>query len=119
MRSWEWALPFAGQPPFNEQGIPSGVFVVSPRALHCCRAQWFDDTRRTLRAWTEGAAASEVVALRWDRDTGVLTELRTGQNAALPAIARMLLDLPTAELLETTLLRLIDSAGPPPGARAR
>ena len=113
MRSWEWALPFAGQPPFNDPGIPAGALVVSSRALHCCRAQWFDDTRRTLREWTDGPAASHVVMLRWDPESGALTQLRSESNGSLPGIVRMLAELPTPDLLDTTMLRLIESAGPP------
>ena len=114
MRSWEWALPFAGQPPFNKPGIPAGVLVVSPRALHCCRAQWFDDTRRAMREWSNGPAASHVVMLRWDPESGSLTQLSSESNASLAGVARMLVELPTEDLLERTMLRLIESAGPPP-----
>ncbi len=50
-RSWEWAVPFSVRPPFTRVDLTGRAFIVTPWLLHCCRGQWFDDTRRILRDW--------------------------------------------------------------------
>ena len=111
VRSWEWALPFAAQPPFASEDLTRRAWIVSPWLLHCCRQQWFDDTRRTLRAW-QANGSSRVVALRWiDARTGMmkLTERSDPEAAALvPA----LLELETPEALDSALARIAARATP-------
>ena len=52
-RSWEWALPFAVRPPFQRTDLHA-AFIISPRALSCCTAPWFEkmpyDSRLVERA---------------------------------------------------------------------
>ena len=111
VRSWEWALPFAAQPPFTSEDLTRRARIVSPRLLHCCRQQWFDDTRRTLRAW-QADGTNRVVALRWtDGRTGMmkLTE-RTDPEAA--ALLPMLLELETPEALDSALAGIAARATP-------
>ena len=47
-RSWEWALPFAVRPPFSGPTW-TRVFIISPRALSCCTAPWFEETRQAMQ----------------------------------------------------------------------
>lgn len=111
-RSWEWALPFAIKPPFSED-VTSRSYVISPWLLHCCRQQWFDDTRRTLATWSTGPAPDSVIALRWDPATGALSKMSSAENEALPQIADMLSDLSQYDLLDLSIRRLLDSIGTP------
>ena len=71
-RSWEWALPFAARPPYQRTDLYDRVFIVSPRALSCCTAPWFEETRRAITAWSAGAGRDSAIALRWDPDSGAL-----------------------------------------------
>ncbi len=106
-RSWEWALPFAVRPPFQRTDLRDRVFIISPRALSCCTAPWFEETRRTIRAWSAGAARDSAVALRWDPDSGVLSRATGADTPQLPALTRSLLDM-RADDLDSNLRRMLD-----------
>ncbi len=106
-RSWEWALPFAVRPPFQRTDLRARVFIISPRALSCCTAPWFEETRRTIRAWSAGAARDSAMALRWDPDTGALSRATSGDTPQLPALTRALLDM-RADDLDSNLRRMLD-----------
>ena len=106
-RSWEWALPFAVRPPFQRTDLRDRVFIISPRALSCCTAPWFEETRRTIRAWSAGAARDSAIALRWDRDTGALSRATGADTPQLPALTRSLLDM-RADDLDINLRRMLD-----------
>jgi hypothetical protein len=114
-RSWEWALPFAARPPFQRTDLRARVFIISPRALSCCSGQWFEDTRRTIRAWSAGDSRDSAVALRWDQDTGALARATEMDNPQLPVLVRSLLDMPRPEDLDRNLRRMLDIL--PVGAR--
>jgi hypothetical protein len=112
--SWEWALPFAVQPPFTRSDLTERLFIVSPRLLHCCRGQWFRDTKRTLQAWAAGPSPELVVVMRWDEETGAVSR---AEGADLPAIllvskALPLIDDPDA--LDMNIRRVIDQLTPRP-----
>jgi hypothetical protein len=51
-RSWEWALPFAAQPPFTQTELAERVRIVSPVLLDCCQDQWMERTQRIIRTWS-------------------------------------------------------------------
>jgi hypothetical protein len=106
-RSWEWALPFAVRPPFQRTDLRDRVFIISPRALSCCTAPWFEETRRTIRAWSAGAARESAVALRWDPDSGVMSRATGADTPQLPALTRSLLDM-RADDLDINLRRMLD-----------
>ena len=113
-RSWEWALPFAARPPFQRTDLYARVFIVSPRALSCCTAPWFEETRRTIRAWSAGSRRDSVIALRWDPETGALSRATGSEAPQLPVLIRSLLDMQRPEELDTNLRRMLDIM-PTPG----
>ena len=107
-RSWEWALPFAVRPPFQRTDLQARVFIISPRALSCCTAPWFEETRRTIRAWSSGPGRDSAMALRWDPDTGALSQAVAPDMPQLPVLVRALLDMPKPEDLDSNLRRMIE-----------
>jgi hypothetical protein len=106
-RSWEWALPFAVQPPFTRTDLGDRVTIVSPRALSCCRQQWFDDTRAALQRWSTGPNRDVVVALRWDPESGALDRTSNVDNPELPIVLRSFVAMPRAEDLDENLQRVV------------
>ena len=108
-QSWEWALPFAARPPFASSDLTTRVFIVSPRALHCCRQQWFEDTRQALRAWAAGPGSGAVVLLRVSEGTAEIGRLSSSEQPSLPAIARTLTGIEEANLLDQSIRRWLDS----------
>lgn len=113
-RSWEWAVPFAVRPPFTRTDLTDRVTIVTPWLLHCCRSQWFDDTRRMLVRWVGSHATAPIVVLRWDPDTGELARLTDRDYPALRTLVPALLDIQTLPALDATLLRIVQL---PPGPR--
>jgi hypothetical protein len=107
-RSWEWAMPFAAQPPFVRTDLTERVPIIYPRALACCTAAWFDRTREALKAWSASGSRDLVVALRWDRDTGALARATERDNPQLPALIRSLLEMQKPDELDRTLIRILD-----------
>jgi hypothetical protein len=107
-RSWEWALPFAARPPYQRTDLHARVFIVSPRALSCCTAPWFEETRRTIRAWSAGGGRDSVVALRWDPETGALSRATGTEVPQLPVLIRSLLEMKRPDDLDTNLRRMLD-----------
>jgi hypothetical protein len=107
-QSWEWALPFAARPPFASIDLTGRAVIISPRELHCCRQQWFEDTRHALRAWMTGPARGSVVVLRIDERAGV-GHLSSADEPSLPDIARALAGVQDPNLLDQGIRRLLDS----------
>ena len=107
-RSWEWALPFAVRPPFQRTDLRQRVYIISPRALSCCTAPWFEETRTTIRAWSAGASRDAALALRWDPDTGALSRASGTDMPQLPVLIRSLLDMRRPEELDSNLRRMLD-----------
>jgi hypothetical protein len=105
--SWAWALPFAVRPPFVRTDLRDRVFIVSPRALSCCGAQWPDETRDTVRRWSKGPTPESVVFLRWDENTGALSRATSAENPQLPALVRALTTVTNVEDLDANLWRML------------
>ena len=63
--SWEWSLPYAARPPYVREDLTGRVSIVSPEQLHCCRGQWYEQTRATLARWARHPGSPPVIALRW------------------------------------------------------
>ena len=107
-QSWEWALPFAARPPFATGDLTQRVFIISPRELHCCRQQWFEDTRQALEAWAAGPASGSVAVLRVD-ERAAAGHLSSLEQPSLPEIARTLSAVRDPNLLDQGIRRLLDS----------
>lgn len=105
--SWAWAVPFAVRPPFARTDLRERVFIVTPRALSCCGAQWPDETRDTLRRWSSGAQPNSVVLLRWDENTGALSRATNVENPQLPVLVRSLASVTSVDDLDTNLWRML------------
>lgn len=106
-QSWDWVLPFAVRPPFTRTDLTSRAFIVSPRALHCCLVQWFEDTRRNLREWSAGPGRESVTLLRWSGRPGSRGRVTSADNPALPAVARALLAIDQPQALDAALWGLL------------
>jgi hypothetical protein len=107
-RSWEWSVPFAVRPPFTRIDLTERAFIVTPWLLHCCRSQWFDDTRRILKAWDARHAAAPIVVLRWDPETGALSRATDREYPALRTLSEVLLQLNSREALDSNILRMVE-----------
>lgn len=107
-RSWDWALPFAARPPFTRTNLYDRVFIISPRSLSCCTAPWFGETRTAIREWSTSGGRESAIVLRWDADSGHLTEARSADLPQLTSLIRALADIERPEDLDRNLLRLID-----------
>jgi hypothetical protein len=107
-RSWEWALPFALQPPFVGSDVAARVHIISPRTLTCCSSVWFDETRQVLTDWSAGTSRDLAIALRWDQETGGLSRATERENPQLPALVRSLLDMRQPDELDRNLVRILD-----------
>ena len=114
-RSWEWALPFPVKPPYTRVDLTTRVFVISPWLLHCCRSQWLDDTRRTLRSWQDSHSQSPVIVLRWDADTGALSRITDHEYPALRSLVPVLLEVRTRDALAAAVLKIVDDLPVPTG----
>jgi len=105
-RSWEWALPFAAQPPFTRTDLAERVSIVSPVLLDCCRDQWMARTRRILHTWSQRDSAP-AVALRWDARTGAYSRLTDREDPALRNEVMALLDATSSEGLDRAMLTIL------------
>ena len=107
-RSWEWAVPFSVRPPFTRVDLTERAFIVTPWLLHCCRSQWFDDTRAILRRWKADRSGAPIVVLRWDQETGVLSRATDREYPALRTLADVLVQLDSREALDSNILRMVE-----------
>jgi hypothetical protein len=107
-RSWEWALPFAVRRPFQPVNLDEHVHVISPRALSCCTAPWFEETKHAIRSWAAGPARDTAIALTWDEETGAISRATGAGNPQLPVLVRSLLDMSQPEELDMYLRRMLD-----------
>lgn len=110
--AWEWALPFAVQPPFTRTDLTQRVFIVSPRALHCCRSQWFRDTKRTLQSWAAGPSPDLAVAMAWDARTGTVSRTDATSNASLLIVSKALIQVDDPDALDWNIRRMVDQLQP-------
>jgi hypothetical protein len=107
VRSWEWSLPFAAQPPFTGTDLADRVSLVSPILLDCCRDGWVARTQGTLRTWA-GRQPAPLVVLTWDAHSGALSRLTDRDDAELRRLALELLAAETAEALDRSLLAMLE-----------
>jgi hypothetical protein len=106
VRSWEWALPFAAEPPFTRTDLAERVSIVSPVLIDCCREQWMERTRQTIQTWSQRPSAP-LVALRWDAGTGAYSRLTDREDPALRSQVIALLDADTFEALDRAMLTIL------------
>jgi hypothetical protein len=106
-RSWEWSVPFSVRPPFTRVDLTTRAYIVTPWLLHCCRGQWFDDTRRILQTWHARASHAPIVVLRWNQDTGALSRVTDREYPALRTLTEVLVDLSSREALDSNILRIV------------
>jgi hypothetical protein len=109
-RSWEWALPFAAQPPFTRVDLTRSVSIISPALIDCCRLRWPQQTRHTVEAWSQRAAAP-VVALRWDAATGDYSKSTDREEPMLRHLVMALLRAETPEALDRAILKMLEREG--------
>lgn len=107
VRSWEWALPFAAQPPFAGTELASRASIVTPWLLHCCRSQWLAQTRNTLGTWAAQSEPRPVVALYFDPVTGAASRRSDADYPPLREIVRALLQNNETEALDRSILRIL------------
>jgi hypothetical protein len=108
--SWEWALPFAAQPPYTKTDLMARVSIVTPWRLLCCRAQWEGYTRRTLQTWAARADHPPVVALYWDPRSGAVSTLSDREEPFLRALIPVLLETRTYDVLDARMLEILNRA---------
>jgi hypothetical protein len=106
-RSWEWALPFAAQPPFTRIDLTNSISIIWPILLDCCRLPWPANTRQTIQAWSE--RRTPIVALRWDARTGAYGRLTDRDEPALRDQVVALLSNETTESMDGAMLTLLES----------
>jgi hypothetical protein len=88
---WNFALPFAVQPPFTEQDLRQRVSIVGPLSVYCCPADlWLDDIRETITAWASHPERPPAVLLLWDAQTG---QLRSRSETEDPRLRDRVLSL--------------------------
>jgi hypothetical protein len=101
-RSWAWALPFAGQPPFARTDLTQRVPMIWPVLLDCCQGTWMERTQGVVRAWLQHHG-SLVLALTWDDRTGMYSRLTERDTPELRSQAAMLLEATTADDLDRAI----------------
>lgn len=106
VRSWEWALPFAAEPPFTRTDLAERVSIVSPVLIDCCRDQWMARTRRIVQSWSQ-RTSGPLVALRWDAGTGAYSRLTDREDPALRSQVKALLDADSFESLDRAMLTIL------------
>jgi hypothetical protein len=104
--SWEWAIPFALQPPFTSTDLTARVFVISPNQLYCCRGLWMRDTSRVVRAWLDRDGET-VIAMHWDPRTGALSRRTGAEEPVLREVVTVLPGVDTPEAKEAAIQRLL------------
>jgi hypothetical protein len=107
-RSWEWAVPFSVRPPYTRVDLTEKVFIVTPWLLHCCRSQWFDDTRGILRTWTARHTSAPIVVLRWDPETGAPARISDREYPPLRSLVPVLLELNSRDALDAAMLKIVE-----------
>jgi len=108
VRIWEWAYPFVTRPPFTRMDLNAHARVIMPLKLHCCRAPWFDDTKKMLREWVAQPDHPPIVALYTDPRTGSIARLTDAENPGLRTVIPMLLDTGSADALDKALVDVLE-----------
>jgi hypothetical protein len=108
VRSWEYALPFAVQPPFTRTDLTRRASIISEARLYCCPIdQWDARTREQLRDWMERPDDPPVVAMYWDQTTAQLVRLTDRQDPSLRLLMKLLLGTGDYAALDSNLRRLL------------
>lgn len=103
-RSWEWALPFAVQPPYSPTDLTRRLFIVWPRGIDCCQGlHWRDTTQSTVKAWADQPAPGPVLGLHVNVENGDVSSLSDAEDPALNGFARLLIPLQHPDDLDRTL----------------
>ena len=108
VRSWEWAVPFVARPPYTRADLTKRAFLVSPWLLHCCRSQWWDDTRKTLGTWSDRPDHPPIVVLQWNSHNGAMSRLADQDYPDLRTLIGILMQTDTLEALDRGILRVTD-----------
>ena len=107
LRSSEWSIPISLRPPFSSNDVAQRAFIVSMRPLHCCRDEWFQDTRRTLRTWLDEHSEAPVLVLHWDPLTGELTRTMERDDPGLRQLVTDLMAQDSARSLDIAIFKLV------------
>jgi len=106
--SWEYALPFAAQPPFTSTDLTRRATIISEVSLHCCPAdQWDAHTRARLREWLVRPDAPPVIAMYWDPQTGRRARLSDRDDPSLRMLMHLLLSSGDPAALASNIHRLL------------
>jgi hypothetical protein len=77
---WEFALPFALQPPFMQTDLAERVHLIWPIAIDCCGAvggkgAWYVQTQESIATWAREPESPPVVVLQWAGSAGTLVRV--------------------------------------------
>ena len=100
--SWEWAAPFVARPPYAASDLTSRAFILTPRALDCCRGRhWEDRVRKDLQAWASRPGGA-ILAL-YVTETGEVRRLTGGEDPELVLLVQVLPEIATGDALDGAL----------------
>ncbi|HXB56399.1 MAG TPA: hypothetical protein VN461_16615 [Vicinamibacteria bacterium] len=132
IRMWEFALPFALQPPFSPSDPLTSTTLLESPSVYCCPLTvWWSDQRPRLQALASGPPAEgvEVTVLDWDAPhntvtarqatitRGFLQEQLEASISGRRRAARLLDALSAGAGLGPTPLSSADAEEPPAGSR--
>jgi hypothetical protein len=93
VRSLNYAMPYAVQPPFTKDDVAAKVSIISHSSMNCCPPHvWEPYTRKAIQTWMNDPDRPPVVAMRWDPQTGELYRLRDSDEPFLRTIVATLLE---------------------------
>jgi hypothetical protein len=108
LRSSEWSIPISMRPPFSPAAVSQRAYIVSMRPLHCCRDEWFQDTRRTLRTWLDRRPTMPIYVLHWDPLSGALTRTTETNDPKLRPLVIGLMAQDSARSLDIAVFSLLN-----------
>lgn len=104
--SWEWAAPFVARPPYAASDLTARAFILTPRALDCCRGlHWESRVRKDLQAWASRPGGA-VLAL-YATETGEVRRLTGNDDPELVSLVRVLPEIATADALDGALTDIL------------
>jgi hypothetical protein len=112
---WEFALPFAVQPPYMPTDLAERVHFIWPIAIDCCRAvggkgPWYRQTRETIAAWSGEPESPPVIVLQWAGSAGALVRVADGDEPPWRSEVLSMLHSDSPDVLEEQLGRMLTSA---------
>jgi hypothetical protein len=109
-RIWEFALPFALQPPFMPPDVANNVVVIAPSNLYCCPSpQWYAETTGIIREWADRSDWAEVTAVAWNADGDQFVRRSGLEDSALGVDAASLEEAKTPAELSARLAKILNS----------